>query len=53
MNRRGLTIGAFVLAVVLLALGLILQNQADFSRNYVKTQFAERNRQDLWIGFFR
>jgi hypothetical protein len=42
MNRRGLTIGAFVLAVVLLALGLILQNQADFSRNYVKTQFAER-----------
>src|SRR5207342_3129985 len=34
--------GAFVLAVVLLVLGLVLQNQADFSSNYVKTQFAER-----------
>ena len=42
MKRRGLTIGAFVLAVVLLVLGLVLQSQADFSSNYVKTQFAER-----------
>ena len=42
MKTRGLAIGAFVLAVVLLVLGLVLQNQADFSSNYVKTQFAER-----------
>jgi hypothetical protein len=42
MKGRGLAIGAFVLAVVMLVLGLVLQNQADFSSNYVKTQFAER-----------
>jgi len=42
MKTRGLAIGAFVLAVVLLVLGLVLQNQANFSSNYVKTQFAER-----------
>jgi hypothetical protein len=42
MKTRGLAIGAFVLAVVLLLLGLVLQNQANFSSNYVETQFAER-----------
>jgi hypothetical protein len=42
MNSRALAIGAFVLAVVVLALGLVLQNQADFSRNYVRAQLAER-----------
>ena len=42
MRTRGLAIGAFVLAVVVLALGLVLQNQADFSRDYVKAQLVER-----------
>ena len=42
MKTRGFAIGAFVLAVVLLVLGLVLQNQANFSSDYVKTQFAER-----------
>ena len=42
VKTRGLAIGAFVLAVVVLALGLVLKNQADFSRNYVKAQLVER-----------
>ena len=42
MKTRGLAIGAFLLAVVVLALGLVLKNQADFSSNYVKAQLVER-----------
>ena len=42
MKTRGLAIGAFVLALVVLALGLVLKNQADFSSDYVKAQLVER-----------
>ena len=42
MKGRGLAIGAIVLGVVVLVLGLILQNQADFSSDYVHSQLAER-----------
>ena len=42
MKGRGLAIGAIVLGVVVLVLGLILQNQADFSSDYVRSQLAER-----------
>jgi len=40
-KNRGLAIGACVLAIVVLVLGLILQNQADFSRDYLHDQLAE------------
>ncbi len=44
MKRRTLdlifSIGGVVFAVVLLVLGLVLQNQADFAQNYVKTQLS-------------
>ena len=39
-NRRNAVI-AGVLAIVVLMLGLIVQNQADFSRNYLHDQLAE------------
>ncbi len=42
MKGRGLAIGAIVLGVVVLVLGLILQNQADSSSDYVHSQLAER-----------
>jgi hypothetical protein len=44
MKRRTLDLiisgGGLVLAVVLLGLGLVLQNQADFARGYVATQLG-------------
>ena len=40
MRNRGFAIGAFVLAVLVLGLGLVLQNQANFSRNYVSDELA-------------
>ena len=36
--KHGKAIFAVVIAVVLLALGLVLKNQADFSRDYLKSQ---------------
>src|SRR4051794_36897791 len=46
MNRRRLdiifSIGGAALAVVLLVLGLVLQNQAYFAKSYVKDQLAEQ-----------
>ncbi len=36
--KHGKAISAVVIAVVLLALGLVLKDQADFSRGYVKSQ---------------
>ena len=41
MNRRVLGIVALALGVVAAVLGLILKNQADFSRNYLHDQLAE------------
>ena len=41
MKNRRFAIVAVVLAVVVLVLGLILQNQADFSRDYLHDQLAE------------
>ena len=43
MKRKnlGLAIGLCVLAIVALAAGLILQNQANFSRDYLHDQLAE------------
>jgi hypothetical protein len=41
VRNRGIAVGACVLAVVVLVLGLVLQNQADFSRDYVHAQLAE------------
>ena len=40
-KSRGVAVGAFVLGIVVLGLGLVLQNQANFSRNYLKGQLAE------------
>ncbi len=40
-KSRGVAIGAFGLGLVVLGLGLVLQNQANFSRNYLKGQLAE------------
>jgi hypothetical protein len=46
MKRRTLdiifSIGGLGFAMLLLILGLVLQNQANFAENYVKTQFAEQ-----------
>ena len=36
-----MAVGAGVLAVVVLVLGLVLQSQANFSRDYLKSQLAE------------
>ncbi len=41
MKKAGIAIGAGVLAVVVLVLGLVLKNQSDFSRNYLHGQLAE------------
>ena len=44
MKRRTLdivfSIGGLLLAILLLTLGLVLQNQADFAHNYVKNQLV-------------
>lgn len=40
-KNRGLAIGTCVLSIVVLVLGLILQNQANFSRDYLHDQLAE------------
>jgi hypothetical protein len=46
MKRRTLdlifSIGGLAIAVLVLVLGLILQNQANFAHNYVKAQLAEQ-----------
>ncbi len=46
MNRRTLdvvfSVGGLLLAGLLLVLGLVLQNQADFAKSYVKDQLAEQ-----------
>ncbi|MGZ8763325.1 MAG: hypothetical protein ACXW2Y_08375 [Acidimicrobiia bacterium] len=46
MKRRTLdvvfSIGGLVLAALLLILGLVLQNQADFAKSYVKDQLTEQ-----------
>jgi hypothetical protein len=46
MTRRTLdiifSIGGLAIAVLVLVLGLILQNQANFAHNYVKAQLAEQ-----------
>ena len=46
MKRRTLDIvfsaGAVVLAGLLLVLGLVLQNQADFAKSYVKDQLVQQ-----------
>ena len=41
MNRRGLSIGLGLLAIVLVAVGAVMQNQSNFSHHYVTTQLAE------------
>lgn len=41
MRSRGLAVGAGALAVVILAIGLVFRDQADFSRNYVGSQLSE------------
>ena len=40
MKYRGLGIGAAALAVVLLVIGLVMQNQSSFSHNYVRSQLS-------------
>jgi len=40
-KNRGLAIGTCVLAIVVLVLALILQNQANFARDYLHDQLAE------------
>jgi hypothetical protein len=46
MTRRTLdlifSIGGLAIAILVLVLGLILQNQANFAHNYVKAQLAEQ-----------
>jgi hypothetical protein len=46
MNRRTLdvvfSVGGLLLAGLLLVLGLVLQNQADFAKSYVKDQLVEQ-----------
>lgn len=42
MGRKGWAIGAGALAVGVLLLGLVFQNQADFSRDYVKRELSEK-----------
>lgn len=42
MGRKGWAIGAGALAVGVLVLGLVFQNQADFSRDYVKRELSEK-----------
>lgn len=46
MKRRTLdivfSIGGLLLAILVLILGLVLQNQANFSSNYVRTQLLEQ-----------
>ena len=46
MNRRTLdlvfSVGGILLAGLLLILGLVLQNQADFAKSYVKDQLVEQ-----------
>ena len=46
MKRRTLditfSVGGLMLAGLLLVLGLVLQNQADFAKSYVKHQLAEQ-----------
>lgn len=46
MKRRTLdivfSVGGLVLATLLLVLGLVLQNQADFAKNYVRHQLSEQ-----------
>jgi hypothetical protein len=46
MRRRTLdiifTAGGLIIAVLLLVLGLVLQNQADFAKSYVKDQLGEQ-----------
>jgi hypothetical protein len=46
MTRRTLdiifSVGGLMLAVLVLVLGLVLQNQADFADNYVKDQLTEQ-----------
>ena len=46
MKRRTLditfSVGAVMLAGLLLVLGLVLQNQADFAKSYVKDQLAQQ-----------
>ena len=41
MRTRATGIAAVVLAVIALALGLVLKNQSDFSKNYLKHQLNE------------
>ena len=41
MNRRVLGIAALAVGVIAVVLGLILKNQADFSRDYLHDQLAE------------
>jgi hypothetical protein len=40
MSKRGLAMAAVILAVVVLAIGLVLQNQSAFSRNYVRSELS-------------
>ena len=46
MNRRTLdiifSVGGVLLAALILVLGLVLQNQANFAQDYVETQLAEQ-----------
>jgi hypothetical protein len=46
MKRRTLdvifSVGGLLLAVLILVLGLVLQNQADFAKSYVKDQLTEQ-----------
>ena len=46
MKRRTLdvvfSVGGLLLAGLLLVLGLVLQNQADFAKSYVKNQLTEQ-----------
>jgi hypothetical protein len=47
MKRRNLdlvfSIGGLLLAALVLILGLVLQNQADFAHNYVKNQLTQQH----------
>src|SRR5262245_18310705 len=45
MNKtaRGVAIGLGILAVAFLALGLVVNNQASFAKNYVQSQLASRH----------
>jgi len=45
MNKtaRGIAIGLGILAVAFLALGLVVNNQASFAKNYVSSQLASRH----------